>query len=180
MSTLARKLNDEIVGWVRTALRQSMATNTPAARLLRPGAMAALNRVVGLAVPFARRNRFEVLEIRPGYLKARIALKGNGNHFGTMYAGPMFVLAEIPGGVMPLFECSSATLPVLKQLTMTYLRPAKSNVTVEFSLPPDALGKVEAIALRDGKADFDLVGELKDEDGVVVATSRALYQLRKR
>ena len=55
-----------------------------------------------MAIPFAGRAGFVVEVIGEGYLRARIPLKGNRNHMGSMYAGALFTLAEIPGGVMTI------------------------------------------------------------------------------
>lgn len=139
-----------------------------------------LNELVGLAVPFARRNRFEIEVLASGYLRARIPLKGNRNHIGTLYAGAQFLLAEIPGGVMAIVEFGTGYFPVLKELTMTYLQPAKSDVTVEFRLSAEEVADILARAEADGKADFTLEGELKDKYGDVVARSHGLYQLRRK
>jgi len=140
----------------------------------------ALNRVIGFAIPFVTRNRFRVVEIRPGYLKATIPLRGNRNHISTMYAGAMFLLAEIPGGVMALFDFGSGYYPVLKELTMTYLQLAKTDLTVEFSLTPKQRETIRRQADQDGKCDFSLSANLIDTSGNVVAKSMGHYQLRRR
>lgn len=146
----------------------------------RLGAYAALNRLVGVAVPFARRNYFEVQELRRGHVRARIPLKGNRNHIGTLYAGAMFVLAEIPGGVLMLFEMGPGFVPILKELTMSYVKTAKSDVTVEFVMPPEDIERIRHAVEADGKAEFKLEGELRDVEGEIVARSSALYQVRRK
>ncbi len=92
-----------------------------------------------MAIPFAPRNHFSVEELRPGYVKARVRLKGNKNHFGNLYAGAYFLVAEIPGGVLTLFDLGPAYTPILKEMTLEFLQPANSDVTVEFELPPEAV-----------------------------------------
>ena len=86
---------------------QWVSSSDPKATLLQPlewlkktGSYAAVNRIIGMAIPFAPRNHFSVEELRPGYVKARVRLKGNKNHFGSLYAGAYFLVAEIPGGVL--------------------------------------------------------------------------------
>ena len=146
----------------------------------RLGAYAALNRLVGVAVPFARRNHFQVQELRPGHVRARIPLKGNRNHIGTLYAGAMFVVAEIPGGVLVLFEFGAGFVPILKSLTMTYVKTAKSDVTVEFAISPEEVERIRRAVEAEGKAEFTLEGELRDTEGEIVALSKALYQVRRK
>ena len=138
----------------------------------------ALNKQIGILIPFIKRNHFQVVELRTGYLKAVVPLRGNKNHIGTMYAGAIFMLAEVPGGVMSLFEYGSGYFPILKELTIRYLLPVTSDLTVEISLTQAELDAIKQAADEKGKSDFTLKLDLKDEKGVVVAQSVGLYQLR--
>lgn len=166
---------------------QWVTTSNPKATLLQPldwlkktGSYAAVNRLIGLAIPFAPRNGFSVEEMRPGYVRAKIKLKGNKNHFGSLYAGAYFLVAEIPGGVMALFDLGPAYTPILKEMTLEFLQPANSDVTVEFALPPEAVAAILADADATGRAKFTLEGILRDEEGNHVATSLAQYRVRKK
>ncbi|MBE03186.1 YiiD C-terminal domain-containing protein [uncultured Marinobacter sp.] len=152
----------------------------PVAWLKKTGGYAAVNRIIGLSIPFARRNGFRVEELRPGYVKARIPLKGNGNHFGSLYAGAYFLVAEIPGGVLSLFDLGPAYTPILKAMTLEFLQPANSDVTVAFSLSPEQIAAILAEADETGRAKFTLEGRLMDQEGNHVATSIAHYRVRKR
>jgi acyl-coenzyme A thioesterase PaaI-like protein len=42
-----------------------------------------------------------VLEARRGYAAASVPLEGNGNHFGVVYAGVQFTVAELLAGSLP-------------------------------------------------------------------------------
>ena len=130
-------------------------------------------------IEFVRRTGLQVLEARPGYVKCLMPAKDNGNHMGTMYAGAMFTLAEIPGGVMALacFELGKC-VPILKSMSIKYLKPAKGDITFEIKLSDDEVARVSSDAQENGKADFVLTGELKDADGLVVAITEGLYQIR--
>ncbi|KKL93684.1 hypothetical protein LCGC14_1872250, partial [marine sediment metagenome] len=141
---------------------------------------AAVNRIIGLSIPFAPRNGFRVEEIRPGYVRARIQIKGNKNHFGSLYAGAYFLVAEIPGGVLTLFDLGPAYTPILKEMTLQFLQPANSDVTVEFSLTSEDVAGILADANATGRAKFTLEGELRDLEGNHVATSVAQYRVRKK
>lgn len=147
-------------------------------RLQRGFILTMMNVRFGRVIPFIGRNHFRVVELRAGYVKAKIALKGNQNHLGTMYAGAMFLLAEVPGGVMSLFEFGSGYLPILKKLTMHYLLPVTSDLTIEVSLTQAELDAVRQVADEKGKSDFTLLLDMKDAQGQVVAQSEAVYQLR--
>lgn len=166
---------------------QWVTSSDPKATLLQPvewlkktGSYAAVNRIIGMAIPFAPRNGFSVEEMRPGYVRAKIKLKGNRNHFGSLYAGAYFLVAEIPGGVMALFDLGPAYTPILKEMTLQFLQPANSDVTVEFSLSPETVAAVLAEADATGRGKFTLEGILRDEQGNHVATSLAQYRVRKK
>ncbi|PAV26408.1 uncharacterized protein DUF4442 [Tamilnaduibacter salinus] len=152
----------------------------PFAWLRRKGGNIIVNRMVGAAIPFAPRNRFSVEAVRSGYVRARIALKGNRNHFGSLYAGAAFLVAEIPGGVLTLFDMGPDYTPILKEMTMEYLAPADSDVTIELTMPASVRDSIQRKADETGRASFTLEGELKDESGQIVARSTAHYRVRKK
>lgn len=140
----------------------------------------AVNRIIGLSIPFAPRNGFRVVELRPGFVRASIPLKGNKNHFGGLYAGAYFLVAEIPGGVLTLFDLGPAYTPILKEMTLKFLQPANSDVVVEFFLDQDTVDRIKTEADQTGKAGFELEGLMYDADGNHVATSVAHYRVRKK
>ena len=118
--------------------------------------------------------------VSPGHVRASIPLKGNRNHFGSMYAGAYFLVAEIPGGVLALFDLGPAYTPILKEMTLQFLKAANSDVTVEFRMGSDELDAVKAEADATGRAAFSLEGQLYDADGELVATSLAHYRVRRK
>ncbi|MBJ6137873.1 YiiD C-terminal domain-containing protein [Marinobacter litoralis] len=144
------------------------------------GSYTAINRIVGMAIPFTTRNGFSVQEVRPGYVRAKVKLKGNKNHFGSLYAGAYFLVAEIPGGILALFDLGPAYTPILKSMTLEFLQPADSDVEVEFTLPEETVAAVLADADATGRGKFTLEGVLRDKDGNHVATSYAQYRVRKK
>lgn len=172
-------ITNRVVSWGKDFLR-SDAPKRPSLfwRLQRGFIFTVLNKLIGISIPFVRRNHFRVVELRTGYLKAVIPLRGNKNHFGTMYAGAMFMLAEVPSGVVSLFEYGSGYYPILKELKIRYLLPATSDLTNEVSLTQAELDAIKQAADEKGKSDFTLTLDFKDVNGVVVAQSVALYQLR--
>ena len=130
-------------------------------------------------IKFVANSGLRVVELRRGYVKCLMPFAGNGNHIGTMYAGALFTLAEIPGGALFLSSFDTAKLyPIVKELNLRFLKPAKSDVTVEFALDDIQIASLSAQALEKGKAEFILEGQLKTADGVVVAESRGVYQVR--
>lgn len=140
---------------------------TPAKKLLEQG------------IKFVERSGLRVLELRRGAVKVLMPFKDNGNHIGTMYAGALFTGAEIPGGALFLSSFDTARyFPIVKEMTLKFLKPARSDVSVEISLNETRIAELQDLADREGKAEFVLEGELKDAAGVVVAVSRGVYQIR--
>jgi acyl-coenzyme A thioesterase PaaI-like protein len=175
----SQKLQRNVISWVNQ-VSQPNARSTAAGRLKMSAALTLITRFVGQSIPFARRNHFKVVDFKPGYVKASIPLKPNSNHFNSMYAGALFTVAELPGGIISIFSFGDDYFPVLKDLKMDFVKMAKSDVTVEFSLPDEELVRIEAEVAKCGKCGFVLTGEIKDSSGEIVATSYANYQVLKK
>lgn len=126
-------------------------------------------------IAFVQRSglRAEVLE------RLRMPGAGNENHIGSMYAGALFTLAELPGGALFLTSFDSARFyPIVKEMTLRFRRPAKGDIRVEARLDAERIRQLETEAGERGKAEYSLELQLTDEQGEVVAESAALYQLR--
>lgn len=171
-------LTDTLLSWAKPTLERE--PQHFGQRFKRRLALSLLNLMIGVAIPFVRRNRFQLVDIRRGHFEARVRLRSNVNHIGTMYAGAMFLLAEVPGGIIALYEFGSAYFPILKDLKMSYLLPAKSDLRIRIDMSEELLNRIVTDADRDGKADFCLTTHLIDRDGQTVAESIANYQLRRR
>jgi acyl-coenzyme A thioesterase PaaI-like protein len=131
-------------------------------------------------ITFVRNAGLKVVVLKRGHVKCLMPFKNNGNHIGIMYAGAMFTVAEIPGGALFLSSFDATRyFPIVKALNLDFLKPAKSDVTVEISLTDEQIAAIQSEADSKGKAEFVLEGELKDNAGVVVARSRGVYQIRK-
>lgn len=141
----------------------------------------AATELLSTTIPMLRRLGIRVVALRPGFVKLSAPLLGNENHVGTMYAGVLFTLAEIPGGVL-IMSMADLTrfFPIVTDMHVRFLRPGTGDVTVEASLDPDEVERLQEIAERDGKAAYVLELEVKDQAGTVVMSSEAHYQLRAR
>jgi len=174
---------DNVIGatgqWV-SGSDSDAGLGSPLKWLRKTSGYAAVNRIIGLSIPFAPRNGFRVVKLKPGYVKAHIPLKGNKNHFGSLYAGAYFLVAEIPGGVLTLFDLGPAYTPILKEMTLQFLQPANSDVVVEFSLDKQKVEAIKTEADESGRAAFELEGLMYDQEGNHVATSVAHYRVRKK
>lgn len=132
------------------------------------------------AFPFIERCGIQALTVKQGYCHLRIPLDTNKNHIGTMYAGALFTLAELPGGVIYLTSFDTSRFyPIIKNMSIRFRRPAMSDVEVQVQLDPAEVARISAQAEAEGKCDFNWTLELKDVQGEVVALADCLYQLRR-
>lgn len=138
-----------------------------------------MNGALGSTIPIAHKMGVQVVEARPGFAVTTVPAEGNRNHFGVIYAGVLFTVAEVLGGIIPLITFDrSKYFPLVKNLDIQFVAMAKSDVRAEASLDDEMIARIEAEAAERGKADFTLEAVVTDADGQTVATTRGLYQLR--
>jgi acyl-coenzyme A thioesterase PaaI-like protein len=131
-------------------------------------------------IDFVKRSGLKAELLEPGHVRLRMPLQGNQNHIGSMYAGALFTLAEIPGGALFLTSFDVQRFyPVIKELNLRFRRPASSDILVEASLSAEQIASIQGEIEREGKAEYRLELQLTDSNGEVVAISQALYQLRR-
>jgi thioesterase domain-containing protein len=131
-------------------------------------------------VPILAAMGVEVVEAERTSVAARLPAGPNVNHFGTTYAGSLFSVAEVLGG---LFARTSLVMeggvPLVKSLQIDFRRPATTAVVARATLDETEIARVLDEAQERAKSDFVLEAEVTDEAGTVVATTRGLYQLRR-
>ena len=130
-------------------------------------------------VPAIKRTGVKIIGLRDRYCKLLMPLEGNVNHVGMMYAGSLFTLGELPGGiiVMASYELGKF-IPIVKEVAIRFVKPALTDVTLELEWTKEyaeALGKE---ALEKGKADFPLNMEIKDPGEQVVSLVTGVWQIR--
>jgi len=129
---------------------------------------------------FVERIGLQALIMEPRHVKLGLPLEGNSNHIGSIYAGALFTVAELPGGALFLTTFDVERFyPVLKDMTIRFRRPAFTDVTVEVALPVAEAERIAAEAETHGKAEFILNTAVRDADDRVVAETEGVYQLRK-
>lgn len=130
-------------------------------------------------IPIAHRMGVQVLDAGPGYAVTTVPMEGNGNHFGVIYAGVQFTVAEILGGVIALTSFDTAKyFPLVKNIDISFVGMARSALRAEARMDDAEIARVAAEAAERGKADYTLEAVVTDADGKTVATTRGLYQLR--
>ena len=132
-------------------------------------------------IAFVKRMNLKAEVLEPGFVRLRVPLAGNENHIGSMYAGALFTLAEIPGGALFLTSFDASKFyPIVKEMNLRFRRPATGDIRVEAHLAAEEIQQLQKQATELGKAEYVLQLQLTDESGEVVAESRGLYQLRAR
>ncbi|MDR7086308.1 thioesterase domain-containing protein [Aeromicrobium panaciterrae] len=129
-------------------------------------------------IPILGAMELEVLEVTPHSATARIPAEPNVNHFGAMYAGCLFTVAEVLGGLMAGFMNVPGALPLVKRVEIDFTRPALTAVTARTTLSEEEFDRVQAEATANGKSNYELTCEVTDEAGTVVARTRGYYQMR--
>lgn len=127
-----------------------------------------------------KRTGLYVTSLRDRYAKFAMPIKGNGNHIGVMYAGSLFTLGEFTGGIISAVSFDfTKFIPIVKEVNIKYVAMAKSDVSIEIELSESEVKKIQSEAEENGKADFVLNLDLKDENGEVVALVEGKWQIRK-
>lgn len=128
------------------------------------------------AFPFVERAGLELLHAERGRVVLRLPFEPNVNHVGMVYAGALFTVAEVPGGVLfgSAFDLTRF-YPIVGELDVRFVRPAMTAVLVDARMAEDEMQRVAAELDEVGKARWVLEQELVDERGTVVATTRATY-----
>ncbi|PTS85166.1 thioesterase [Pseudomonas sp. HMWF032] len=132
-------------------------------------------------IAFVQRSGLKAEMLEVGHVRLRMPLAGNQNHIGSMYAGALFTLAEIPGGALFLTSFDTRRFyPIVKEMNLRFRRPASGDIWVEAHLAEEEIQRLQKQATEEGKAEYVLELQLTDDSGEVVAQSRGLYQLRTR
>jgi acyl-coenzyme A thioesterase PaaI-like protein len=138
-----------------------------------------MNGALEHTIPVAHRMGVRILEAGPGHAVAGVPVEGNGNHFGVIYAGVQFTVAEILGGVIAMSTFDAAKyFPLVKNVDISFVGMARSELRAEARLDEATIARVQAEAAERGKADYTLEAVVTDANGNTVATTRGLYQLR--
>jgi acyl-coenzyme A thioesterase PaaI-like protein len=141
--------------------------------------VAMINAALAQLIPRAAQMGVEFVELRPGYVRAQVPFEGNGNHFGVVYAGVIFTVAEVLGGAIHFATFDVAThYPLVKTLTIDFLAPGTGPLSASASLSDGEVARIKAAATPDAKVAFVLEAEVVGEDGTVVARTRGDYQIR--
>ncbi len=142
-------------------------------------ALQQMNAMLEQTVPRAHDMGVRFVELRRGFVRTEVPYEGNGNHFGVIYAGVTFTLAEVLGGGMAFASFDPVKFfPLVRGMTIAFTAPGTGRLTASTSLTDEQIVAIRAEAEERGKANFVLEATVTGEDGTVVATTRGDYQIR--
>jgi thioesterase domain-containing protein len=132
------------------------------------------------AIKIIEKMGMRILDFQKQSVKIMLPKEPNVNHIGTVYAGSLFSLADFAGGVLfySAFDLRKY-YPLLKEVTITFKRPATTDITVEASMTPEQAEGIKKIADETGKADWALDLELKDEQENICCIVHCTFQMRR-
>ena len=131
-------------------------------------------------VPAAGFFGLEVENVEAGHVRLRMPFERPvENHLGIAYAGAIFSLAEIAGGVtmLSVFDTSEVTL-IIRRLEIDFVRPSRRELFCDVHLPATLVDEARATITAQGHADVSLPIEVTDTRGRVISRVRADYYLR--
>ena len=126
--------------------------------------------------PFVERAGLKVVHAERGRAVMYLPFEPNINHVNMVYAGALFTVAEVPGGVLfgSAFDLTKY-YPVVGEMSIRFRSPAWGAVMVDARMTDDEIARVDADLAAKGRAKWVLDQEVVDEKGTVVATTSATY-----
>ena len=102
------------------------------------------------------------------------------NHLDIMYAGAIFSLAEIAGGVLMLSTFDSEQYTVLiRRIEIDYVRPSRRDLFCDVFLDETIVNHAKSDLRQQGHADIAFPIEVTDPRERTMAKIQAFYYLRQ-
>lgn len=134
------------------------------------------------AIPFNTHLGLEVVEVGDGFGVVRLPEDERLlNHVGSQHAGGLFSVAEAASGgafVGAFAEHMAGITPLAKSAEIAYLKLARGPITATAKLAGDKGELLERLD-SDGRIEFPVTVEMKDEGGTKVAEVTVHWHVRK-
>jgi thioesterase domain-containing protein len=139
----------------------------------------AQTRHVRDAIPLFDAMQLTVVGLAPGTAAVQAPQEPNRNHAGMMYAGSLFSLAEVLGGLLPPATWDiTGYVPIVADVRIRFRAPAMGTIRATAELPADEIARVgQELAAGAAKVWFTLEAVLTDSAGVTVASTEGKYVL---
>lgn len=116
-----------------------------------------------------------------GVFKVKVVLSSETqNHVQMMHAAYLFAGGEFLGGLVPMRHLAKPEKfqPVVRDLKIEFKAPAMTSITAETVFTQAQADEMNAALEKDGRYDFTLIADLKDENGGLVAQTTTNYAIR--
>lgn len=134
-----------------------------------PGGKWLFSRLVGFRAPYSSTLGAQVVELEPGQcvvvLRERRRVR---NHLNSVHAMALANLGELTTGLALMNSLPDQARGILTGFSIDYLKKARGRLTAECrcGIPPSNL-----------EHEYLLTGEIRNEDGDIVAIARARWQV---
>lgn len=134
-----------------------------------PGGNILMSWMVGWAAPYSGTVGARIVELRPGF--ARVQMRDRRrvrNHLECVHAVALMNLAELTTGLAFIAGLPDDAQGIVTGFQMEYLKKARGTLTGECTCTPPSGSE---------RGEYEVVGELKNTDGEVVARGRARWMV---
>ena len=141
--------------------------------------LAEFTRMAGSQVPILGAMGLSIVKLEPGAAAVEAPQEPNVNHAGIFYAGSLFSLAEVLGGLLPLVTWDmTGYVPIIADVQIRFTKPALGTIRASAELSADEVERVRS-EIADGRKKiwFTLEASLADGDGLEVASTVGKYVL---
>jgi thioesterase domain-containing protein len=144
--------------------------------------LAGFSGLIASQVPILGAMGVTVVKLEPGVAVVEAPQEPNVNHAGMFYAGSLFSLAEVLGGLLPMVTWEMAGyVPIVADMQIRFHKPAVGTIRAAVELSEDEVARVRAaLADREKKVWFTLEASLTDGNGLEVASTVGKYVLLAR
>lgn len=143
-------------------VRQAWTTLSPL-----PGGKRLFSFALGQMAPYTGTIGATVLELEPGYAKVELRDRRRvRNHLNSVHAIALMNLGEVATGLAIISGMPAGARSILSGLSMQYHKKARGRLTAECTTP---------VLRSDERREYEIIGEIKDASGEVVATATATW-----
>lgn len=134
-----------------------------------PAGGVVMGRLIGAMAPYTGTIRPEILTLEPGRSQVRMKdTRGVRNHLNSVHAIALMNLGEVATGTAMLVSVPQGSRAIITHLGMDYLKKARGPLTAECTCP---------VLTSNERAEHEVVADLRNEAGEVVARARARWMV---
>lgn len=140
-----------------------------------------IQTLITTKVPMAEFLDLKVELAELGHIKLRLPFSQRAqNHLEIVYAGAIFALAEIAGGMamLSVFDTSRFTI-LIERLSIDFQRPSRRDLWCHVILEPELIADIQEQVESRGKAKITIPIEVRDSRQRVISRVQGAYYVRR-